>query len=49
MRDEVFLQHFAYVRLVIDDQDGGFRAHGSGSTALNVIGVWHIWTKPIGL
>ena len=25
---EVFLQHLAYVRLVIDDQDGGLGVHG---------------------
>ena len=28
VRGEVFLQHLAHVRLVIDDQEGGFGAHG---------------------
>ena len=30
--DEVFLQHLAHVRLVVDDQDCGFWAHGRCST-----------------
>lgn len=39
MRDEVFLQHLAHVRLVIDNQDRGFRDHGRGSPPSGLAGA----------